>query len=224
MASDCFKVLVVCTANICRSPATALLLRSSLQDALAISVVSAGTRALKGSEMVAAMQQKLPADLSDGAATFRSTRLTAAMLLEADLILVMTRVHRSEVVSMCPSVVRKVFTVPEFARLLDDALTYRSSCRSNSCGATPSDALRQLREDASRARGAVRAPGRDDDIQDPARMSRRECRKVLERIARSVEPIARAFEQVTERHDREPLLVSSTDVSCVECSPIYNGV
>ncbi len=205
MAYNCFSVLMVCTANICRSPATALLLGSSLQGARSIAVSSVGTRAVNGCGIASAMQERLPAELSLGASAFRSTTLTTNMLLEADLILTMTRGHRSDVVSMCPSVVRKAFTLREFARLLGDV-----SLSSRSFGAdssqSPSAALRQLREDACRGRGMVPAPGKNDDIHDPPRMSRRECRKVFERISESVEPIALAFEQVLECHERELLL------------------
>lgn len=205
MAYNCFSVLVVCTANICRSPATALLLASSVHGPRSIAVSSAGTRAMKGREMAPAMQERLPAELSLRASAFRSTTLTTNTLLEADLILTMTRSHRSDVVSMCPSVVRNAFTLREFARLLGDV-----HLSSRAVGADSSESLtatlRRLRDDACRGRGMVPAPGKDDDIHDPPRMSRRECRKVFERISESVEPIALAFEQVVERHDRELLL------------------
>ncbi|MBK9697988.1 MAG: hypothetical protein IPO80_11610 [Propionibacteriaceae bacterium] len=45
---EAVRVLMVCTGNICRSPAAQLLLGSSLADASDITVASAGTMALVG--------------------------------------------------------------------------------------------------------------------------------------------------------------------------------
>lgn len=90
-------IVVVCTANICRSPMAEALLRHALQgqpDPLRQwRVVSAGVAAQHGAPVSAnsvAALKKVGLDLSG----HRSQPLTAELANEADLILVMTESHR----------------------------------------------------------------------------------------------------------------------------------
>lgn len=88
-------ILCICTGNICRSPMAERLLDKALRDAgiEGIEVHSAGVGAYDGnhasSYSVKALKE-LGIDLSD----HRSKMLTANMLREASLVLVMTKTHK----------------------------------------------------------------------------------------------------------------------------------
>ncbi|WP_324649999.1 low molecular weight phosphatase family protein [Georgenia sp. H159] len=123
-----FTILVVCIGNVCRSPAVEHLLRSALHGDSGVAVHSAGTRALVGQPAAAPMARLLGQQGAD-VAGFTARGITAPMLTGADLVLTATRELRGDVVEIVPSVVRRTFTVREFARLagqvtpsdLDDA-------------------------------------------------------------------------------------------------------
>jgi protein-tyrosine-phosphatase len=100
------KVAVICTGNICRSPIGEILLREAIAATPAmaqrVAVTSAGTANWHvGKEMdpraAAALQRAgLPTDASLGA--FAS----AELLREFDLVVVMTREHRTDVLARHP--------------------------------------------------------------------------------------------------------------------------
>ncbi|MBI5710175.1 MAG: hypothetical protein HZC42_07725 [Candidatus Eisenbacteria bacterium] len=95
-----FRVLFVCTGNTCRSPlAVAALAHELGPDASRVEVGSAGTAAMDGQPATAASARVAARDgLSlDG---HRSRRLTAAMVSDADLILVMEREHLQAVTAL----------------------------------------------------------------------------------------------------------------------------
>ena len=83
------KVLYVCTANICRSPAAAALLREA--GLPTVEVVSAGTQAVVGSPACSIVRE-LPGH--------ESQPLTAGLIESADLVLTAAREHRTAVVEM----------------------------------------------------------------------------------------------------------------------------
>jgi len=112
------SILIVCTGNICRSPMGETVLRARLQP-LGVHVHSAGTHALVGREMTEpaqALAVESGATAQD-AAGHTARYLIEPMLLSADLVLTMTREHRTHAVTMVPSRVRRTFTVREFAHL-----------------------------------------------------------------------------------------------------------
>jgi protein-tyrosine phosphatase len=115
MSSDVFTILVVCTGNVCRSPAAERLLASKLGPT--VHVASAGTRALVGQPISQPMAALLR-DSSLEPERFEARRLSEQMLKEADLVLAMTRAQRGLVVELWPAAVRRTFTLREFARLL----------------------------------------------------------------------------------------------------------
>lgn len=115
-----FRILVVCTANLCRSPMAQALLRQAFDDHGAgaeFAVTSAGTRAAEGSPMDPASATALFRHGGD-ATGFRSRPLTDDLCREADLVLTATREHRSQVLQRVPLALRRSFTLLEFAAVI----------------------------------------------------------------------------------------------------------
>lgn len=106
------KILVVCTGNICRSPACVLLLRKHLGGVVGIS--SAGTGAMNGNGIPEPMRDLLSADGLDGSA-HRSRHLTPALSRHADIIIAMTAAHRTTIVRAETSAIPKTFLLSEIA-------------------------------------------------------------------------------------------------------------
>ena len=95
-----FSVLVVCTGNCCRSPMASGLL-SKLLEGERVFAFSAGTDAPEGApatRFALETAAELGADLS----SHRAQQLVAAMVRNADLVLVMEEYHRTRVVEMVP--------------------------------------------------------------------------------------------------------------------------
>jgi len=170
-----FRVLAVCTGNICRSPAVERLLAIGLGGAYrgaavgglapAIEVGSAGVGAVVGAPMtppMAALVRGVGGDPSG----FEARQLTEAHVREADLVLALTRRHRSAIVELVPSAVRRTFTLRELGRLA----TLVDPAALPGAGATTADRLAALVPLAAAARptaGPVTAG--DDDVVDPYR-------------------------------------------------------
>ncbi|HZI97068.1 MAG TPA: hypothetical protein VFD41_06030 [Actinomycetales bacterium] len=153
-----FRILAVCTGNICRSPLVERLLAQQLPD---IEVASAGTRALVGEPMQPpsrAILERLGGDASG----FAARALTQQLVADADLVLALTRRHRSAVVQLHPRATRCTFTLRELARLAPQVTPLP--------GATPEERLRALVPAAAARRGfePVADPA-DDDVIDPYR-------------------------------------------------------
>ena len=167
------RVLVVCTGNICRSPAVERLLAAGLGATFrgqgaggltpAIEVSSAGAGAVVGAAMTDEMADLVSAN--GGAVTgFEARQLTAEMIASADVVLTATRRHRSSVVELVPAAVRRTFTLREFARL---AATVESA-ELPGAGSTTADRLAALIPLATARRGSVRPKqAADDDVVDP---------------------------------------------------------
>ncbi|GAB3713195.1 arsenate reductase/protein-tyrosine-phosphatase family protein [Mariniluteicoccus flavus] len=155
--SDPFKILVLCTGNICRSPAGELLLQHHLGDSVV--VTSAGTHAMAGYPMEPAMAARMPADVDPSA--FVARQLTPAMLREADLVIGMSREHRSRAVETFPAAVRRAFTLRELARVLSLHGAFAP-------GETPGQFLRVAVGQAGALRARARAASPElDDVVDP---------------------------------------------------------
>lgn len=118
-----FSILIVCYANLCRSPMAQVMLASRLRETFgprsndAWHVSSAGTRAVEdGMIMHADGYQALTElgylDRGDGA-----RQLTPTIIEQSDLILTAEREHRSVVVRLSPSAVQRTFTLRQFGRL-----------------------------------------------------------------------------------------------------------
>jgi protein-tyrosine phosphatase len=119
------RILIVCTGNICRSPFIERLLQHRLDErgqrtGLGFLVHSAGTAAVTGSAMDARAALQLEAHGGDPAG-FLARDLTPALIAESDLVLTATRAHRGEVALMYPRALRQVFTLRDFADLVQGA-------------------------------------------------------------------------------------------------------
>jgi protein-tyrosine phosphatase len=114
------RILTVCTGNICRSPAAERLLQAGLDQVApgGFVVTSAGTRAMLGEPM-----QPPSADMvrtfGGDPENFAARQLTSKILRGADLVLTMTSGHRGEVLQLDASLLKRTFTIREFARMLD---------------------------------------------------------------------------------------------------------
>lgn len=114
------RILTVCTGNICRSPVAERLLQAGLDQVLpgGFEVRSAGTRAMVGDPI-----QPLSADIirmyGGTAQEFASRQLTQKILRETDIVLTMTSKHRGEVLQLDASLLKRTFTIREFARMLE---------------------------------------------------------------------------------------------------------
>lgn len=153
-----FTILAVCTGNICRSPAVERLLATHLGPG--VQVRSAGVRAVVGAPVPAPMTSLLAGDGVD-AGGFAARQLTPAMLQESNLVLALTRDHRSRIVDLYPGAVRRTFTLRELARLVDgiDPATLE--------GADVAQRLTNLLPLAAAQRGQRGSVPDDDDVVDP---------------------------------------------------------
>ncbi len=163
-----FRILTVCTGNICRSPLAEQLLRNELSGLETVVVSSAGTGALVGhpmDERAAACSRELGGrpDAHVG------RQLTAQLVRESDLVLAAARRHRKVVVQLSPRASRSAFTIREFARLLH---TLNADDRAEVAAQRGVDEqLAALVDIAASNRGVARSPedAADDDVLDPYR-------------------------------------------------------
>ena len=101
--ADTYRILVVCTGNVCRSPMAEGFIKSLLAKAGKDHVIveSAGTHAPVGcspSAYAIEAAAELGIDIRDNRATY----LDGPMLEEADLILVMQQSHKDHIHSLWP--------------------------------------------------------------------------------------------------------------------------
>jgi len=113
-----FTILTVCTGNICRSPVAEQLLRVGLAELPDVVIESAGTHSTDGWTMpdqAAALSREFGGDPTGHASRYLVERHVAG----AQLVLAMSREHRSAVVKMHPRAMKSSFTIREFARLAE---------------------------------------------------------------------------------------------------------
>lgn len=172
------RVITVCTGNICRSPIAEQALRARLADFEpvirgALTFASAGTIAQPGQAMpdeAADWSRKLGGDPSAHGATF----LTEAVLKDATLVLAMSREHRTKVLSLAPALMRRTFTIREFARLLSTVPEGEllAALDGPLVDNTPEARLGALLGALADGRGLVAAGSAgDDDVVDPYRQA-----------------------------------------------------
>ncbi|WP_431278376.1 hypothetical protein [Leifsonia poae] len=175
MAHSPFRILAICTGNICRSPAVDLLLAGELAGAATgpsetkqtraarFAVSSAGTHAMAGWPISPPMGTLL-AERGIESDDFVARQATRAMLAESDLILTATREHREWVFSHDPRSVRRAFTLTEFA----DAVRGHPDSASATAAELVAWAASNRPSPGVTSRGAVTRRGyAEGDILDP---------------------------------------------------------
>ncbi len=180
-----FRVLHVCTGNICRSPMAERLMSAGLAERLGgrvdrFVVESAGTWGHSGSPMEPYAQSTLAGYGVDGA-DFRARELVAEHVAGADLVLAATREHRAASVVLHPRAAGRTFTLREFARL---AATVDA-------GELPSDPVERARaavQAVAARRGTVPPEHpRDDDLADPYHAPESAFARCAELVAATLE-------------------------------------
>lgn len=155
---DTANVLVVCTANQCRSPLAAAFLRQRLAErAPGVRVASVGVRAvaeMPATESTIAAAAARRVDLS----SHRTRRIEAAQVRAANLIIGMERGHVQEAVLLDPRAFTRAFTLKELARRA------RASGR-RGYRETLAEYTARLAE--GRQLTDLLGSSRDDDIDDP---------------------------------------------------------
>lgn len=107
-------MLIVCAANVCRSPYAAFALKRDLPHA---SVRSAGVTARIGDEICRFTRERIDQHPSgsDFIASHAATRLDRALIDQADLILTASEAERSAVAVIDPKARTRTFTLVEAA-------------------------------------------------------------------------------------------------------------
>lgn len=166
-----FRVLFVCTGNVCRSPTAELVFRAWADPRADVEVSSAGLGALVGHEIDHGSAEAL-GRMGIDPSGHRARQFEPWMAADADLVLTAERAHRERVLLDVPTAFRRTFTLREFARLAP----YADSD-------DPRTAV--ARAAANRGRhGGV--PAADDDIADPYRRTADRAATVAEEITAAV--------------------------------------
>jgi protein-tyrosine phosphatase len=146
----------------------------------AFAVRSAGTAALVGHPIHPRVAQELARKGVDPN-NFAAQALTPELLQEQDIILALSKRHRSAVVELSPSTLRRTFTLVEFARLLSNIKVDSNS--------EPSARWLAAIPKAIRARSAnMKGPG-DDDIIDPYGREEAVFQEMFSKLTDSVDQI-----------------------------------
>ncbi|GII62488.1 low molecular weight phosphatase family protein [Sphaerisporangium krabiense] len=186
-----FRLLFVCTANICRSPIAERYARAALGAGSPVVVASAGVCAVPGRPMARGAARALER-LGGDPSGFASRRVTSRMLEEADLVLTATTAHRAAVVQKCPRISGRAFTIAEFGALAG-AVPARSRADLARAGG-PAMRAHLLLARARALRGLVRVEEPDvaDPYGGPGRAYRSAARRIAEGLSALLETLTAA--------------------------------
>ena len=174
-----FRLLLVCEGNVCRSPWAEVLVRHRLRADTAdgphrFRVSSAGTHARPGQPAHPLLRVLCETDEQRAAVEqHRSRRVDVPLLREQDLVIVMERRHRLDLLDSWPEGLRRVFTIGEAEQLARTG--------------PPTDGERRLsvHEVFSRRRSPRLGAGAAD-VPDPVHGSERDFRDMGEHLRRAV--------------------------------------
>lgn len=112
------KILIICTGNACRSPIAEGFLKKYLKTEDDFEIVSAGISAIDGlAPTPAAIQVMNEQDID--ISVYSSTAFSTALAKKADLILVMSDLHKDFIKRKVSGIDKKVFLYKEFAGAVD---------------------------------------------------------------------------------------------------------
>lgn len=184
MPVPAFRVLFVCVGNVCRSPLGERLLRSKLPESFEVS--SAGMYALAGQPMSPRAAAQLEQYGGDPAG-FEARQLDSSIALGSDLILVATAELRSQVLAEWPAVLRRTFTVREFAALLEVLEPAVDGHAEDGHAPDPRDVVARAQARRSEVRGI------EYDVPDPFRRSDEDHELAARLMHDAVERIAKGL-------------------------------
>lgn len=182
-----FRILTVCTGNICRSPLAERLLQSGLDEAApgAFAVASSGVRALAG-QPAHPRSAEIAERLGSSLDAFEARQLTQLHVSEADLVLILAEEHRGPVLTLAPSALRRTFTLREFARIVE--ILPGPSTRE-----TVQDAWRRYVADGDKIRHQVRLDDRSlNDVADPFGLDSSPYERMVDELIPPVSALIRA--------------------------------
>lgn len=195
-------ILIVCTGNVCRSPAAEFLLADLLgTTARKFTIRSAGTRAVP----------KVPIDpiictllrrRGIESIHFSSRELDVRMLESADLILTASTNHRAAVARLRPAALHKTLTLKQLARYAPHIL------ESGNRPTDVTDRIAWLLAGVPHARARARKDD-DDSIADPRGKSRRHYEAAIEEVERACAVIATLLGGGAAATGREPVAVGA---------------
>ncbi|AHW65393.1 Hypothetical protein CGLY_14785 [Corynebacterium glyciniphilum AJ 3170] len=113
------KILIVCTGNICRSPAAAYLLREAIPAASGstsgtVTVTSAGTAGMSGYPMDPRSLKYLSDHGVDGSG-FTARRVNRRVLQDVDLVIGLEKTHVDHCLRLAPALLKRTFRLHQLA-------------------------------------------------------------------------------------------------------------
>lgn len=188
------RVLVVCTANICRSPMAAALLGRAAADAgVPVTVSSAGF--LFDGRPASDTTMKVMRDHDLDLSAHRSRIVDDEILAGVDLVLTMERRHARDL-ALAHDVAPRTHTLKSFA-----ALVSRRQFGPGPTGVpAPVRDLHALVAAAHEARSstAFLGDGRPDEVDDPHGRSARVHRRAVEELSEAIDAIVASFAAAQE--------------------------
>ncbi|MFE0459809.1 protein-tyrosine-phosphatase [Kitasatospora sp. NPDC058965] len=194
--ADGFRILFVCTGNVCRSPIAERLTRHELDarlDARAagrILVESAGTWGHEGAPMEAHAATVL-GEYGVDSRNFAGRELLDEHVVLADLVLTATLDHRAQVISMGHAAGLRTFTLKEFTRLV--RLIDPATLPAVGQGAEVAERGRALVRAAAALRGWRPATPEADEVDDPYGAPIGMFRNCGEEIFDALDPVVTAL-------------------------------
>jgi protein-tyrosine phosphatase len=221
-----FGVLLVCQANVCRSPSAAALFEhriGSLALSASVAFSSAGVRPEPAAGWCRTARAYVRKRGADPAPDHVPRRLDIALIETADLLLAMSRRERAAIVRLVPTAAPRTFTLVEAATLADaivDQLWQIDSTEAPEASLVLSEPprsgpmtgrLQWLVGEMNAARGLVEMPTTDErrwarrepqpaniDIEDVHASRRASHRRTLSRLSEQVGRFSEAVQQVSE--------------------------